>query len=164
MDSSNLKESSRRFRTAILEEIGPTANWSRTVLPRRDGPQGRELSKRVCSVENFAADVIERLLFAMDNLICGKHRIPAVVNENAIRLRCRFTLSYPDIADLLAERGLDASYDPVQHRILKFGPIHARQVRRERPGPRCAPITPERRAVPLRPGGRRGVAYSAERH
>ena len=47
----------------------------------------------------------------------------------------RFTLSYRDVDDLLAERGLDISYEPVCRWVLKFGPLFARELRRRRPLP-----------------------------
>jgi transposase-like protein len=36
-------------------------------------------------------------------------------------LYLRFTLSYRDVEDLLAERGLDISYETVRSWVLKFG-------------------------------------------
>jgi putative transposase len=47
----------------------------------------------------------------------------------------RFTLSYRDVEDLLAERGLDVSYETVRRWVLKFGPVFARELRRRRPRP-----------------------------
>ena len=47
----------------------------------------------------------------------------------------RFTLSYRDVEDLLAERGLDVSYETVRRWVLKFGPLFARELRRRRPRP-----------------------------
>ena len=47
----------------------------------------------------------------------------------------RFTLSYRDVEDLLAERGLDLSYETVRRWVLKFGPVIARRLRRRRPRP-----------------------------
>jgi putative transposase len=38
-----------------------------------------------------------------------------------------FTLSYRDVEELLAERGLDLSYESVRSWVLKFGPIIARR-------------------------------------
>ena len=38
-----------------------------------------------------------------------RHRFPAVIIQHAVWLYCRFTLSYRDVEDLLAERGLDIS-------------------------------------------------------
>jgi putative transposase len=40
----------------------------------------------------------------------------------------RFTLSYRDVEDLLAERGLDGSYESVRRWVLKFGPSFAREL------------------------------------
>ena len=37
--------------------------------------------------------------------------------------------------DLLAERGLDLSYETVRRWVLKFGPVIARRLRRHRPRP-----------------------------
>jgi transposase len=53
----------------------------------------------------------------------------------AYRSYLRFTLSYRDVEDLLAERGLDISYETVRSWVLKFGPVIARQLRRRRPRP-----------------------------
>jgi putative transposase len=50
-------------------------------------------------------------------------------------LYARFTLSYRDVEDLLAERGLDVSYETARRWVLKFGPLFARELRRRRPRP-----------------------------
>ena len=47
----------------------------------------------------------------------------------------RFTLSYRDVEDLLAERGLDVSYETVRRWVLKFGPAAARRLRQGRARP-----------------------------
>jgi hypothetical protein len=39
-------------------------------------------------------------------------------------------LSYRDVEDLLAERGLEVSYETVRRWVLKFGPVIARRLRR----------------------------------
>ena len=41
------------------------------------------------------------------------HHFPPAVIRHAVRLSVRFTLSYRDVQDLLAERGLDVSYEAV---------------------------------------------------
>src|SRR5207253_677850 len=51
-----------------------------------------------------------------------RHRFPPVVIQHAIWLYLRFTLSYRDVEELLAERGLDISYESVRSWVLKFGP------------------------------------------
>jgi transposase-like protein len=47
----------------------------------------------------------------------------------------RFALSYRDVEDMLAERGIDVSYETVRRWALKFGAIIARKLRRGRPRP-----------------------------
>lgn len=64
-----------------------------------------------------------------------RHRFPPPIIQHAIWLYLRFTLSYRDVEDLLAERGLDVSYETVRRWVLKFGPVIARNLRRRRPRP-----------------------------
>src|SRR5918993_1970823 len=63
------------------------------------------------------------------------YRFPADVIHRAIWLYLRFTLSYRDVEDLLAERGLEVSYETVRRWVLKFGPAIARRLRQRRPKP-----------------------------
>src|SRR5207302_777617 len=63
------------------------------------------------------------------------HRFPPVIIQHAVWLYLRFTLSYRDVEELLAERGLDVSYETVRRWVLKFGPGIARKLRRCRPRP-----------------------------
>jgi putative transposase len=56
-------------------------------------------------------------------------------SSTRIWLYLRFTLSHRDVEELLAERGLDISYETVRRWVLKFGPGIARRLRRRRPGP-----------------------------
>ena len=55
-----------------------------------------------------------------------RHRFPPVVIQHAVWLYLRFTLSYRDVEELLAERGLDLSYESVRSWVLKFGSAIAR--------------------------------------
>ena len=71
----------------------------------------------------------------MMELSYRRHRFPPVVIQHAVWLYLRFTLSYRDVEDLLAERGLDISYETVRSWVLKFGPVIARRLRRHRPRP-----------------------------
>ena len=50
-------------------------------------------------------------------------------------LYARFTLSYRDVEDLLAERGLDISCESVRRWFLKFGAPITRNLRHTRPIP-----------------------------
>jgi transposase-like protein len=63
------------------------------------------------------------------------HRFPPIVVQHAVWLYLRFTLSYRDVEELLAERGFDVSDETVRRWVLKFGPIIARRLRRSRPQP-----------------------------
>jgi putative transposase len=64
-----------------------------------------------------------------------RHRFPPVVIQHAVWLYLRFTLSYRDVEELLAERGVDISYETVRCWVLNFGPVIARRLRRCRPRP-----------------------------
>src|SRR6202035_2629711 len=63
----------------------------------------------------------------MMGLSYHRHRFPPVVIQHAVWLYLRFTLSYRDVEDLLAERGFDVSYETVRSWVLKFGPVIARR-------------------------------------
>src|SRR3984885_4454914 len=65
----------------------------------------------------------------------ARHQFPPAIIRHAVWLYVRFTLSYRDVEELLAERGLDVSYETVRRWVLKFGPLFARELRRRRPRP-----------------------------
>src|SRR2546423_5154215 len=71
----------------------------------------------------------------MDQLSYRRHRFPPPIIQHAIWLYLRFTLSYRDVEELRAERGLEVSYEAVRRWVLKFGPGLARRLRRSRPRP-----------------------------
>src|SRR3989440_3217090 len=71
----------------------------------------------------------------MDKLSYHRHRFPSIVIHQAVWLYFRFALSYRDVEDMLAERGIDVSYETVRRWALKFGGIIARRLRRGRPRP-----------------------------
>ena len=58
-----------------------------------------------------------------------RHRFPPRIIGHAVWLYLRFTLSYRDVEDLLAARGLDVSYETVRRWVLKFGPAVAHKLR-----------------------------------
>ena len=58
------------------------------------------------------------------------HRYPAEIISHAVWLYHRFTLSFRDIEDLLAERGIIVSYETIRQWCLKFGPEYARKLRK----------------------------------
>src|SRR3712207_56169 len=65
----------------------------------------------------------------------ARRQFPPEVIRQAVWLYLRFAPSYRDVEDLLAERGLEVSYETVRRRVLKFGPAVARRLRRRRPRP-----------------------------
>ena len=71
----------------------------------------------------------------MDPVSYRRHRFPPPIIQHAIWLYLRFTLSYRDVEELLAERGLEVSYETVRRWVLKFAPGFARRLRRSRPRP-----------------------------
>ena len=71
------------------------------------------------------------LVWAMKPISYTRHRFPPGVIRHAVWLYLRFTLSYRDVEDLLAERGLTVSNESIRRCVLKFGPIIARKFTRE---------------------------------
>src|SRR5215831_7457142 len=71
----------------------------------------------------------------MTTISFARHQFPPDIIRNAVWLYLRFTLSFRDVEDLLAERGLDVSYETVRRWVLKFGPLFAKELRRRRHRP-----------------------------
>jgi putative transposase len=71
----------------------------------------------------------------MTTISFARHQFPPTIIRHAVWLYVRFTLSYRDVEDLLAERRLDVSYDTVRRWVLKFGQLFARELSRRRHRP-----------------------------
>ncbi len=69
----------------------------------------------------------------MQKVSYRRHRFPADIIQHAVWLYFQFPLSYRDVEDLLAERGIDLTYETVRRWALKFGLAYARKLRRLRP-------------------------------
>ena len=63
------------------------------------------------------------------------HRFPQEIISHAVWLYFRFSLSYRDVEELLAERGIIVTYETVRQWCLKFGQQYANQLRRRRAKP-----------------------------
>jgi putative transposase len=63
------------------------------------------------------------------------YRFPPAIIQHAVWLYLRFTLSFRDVEDLLAERGITVSYETIRRWVAHFGPIYARRLRFRRPAP-----------------------------
>jgi transposase-like protein len=61
------------------------------------------------------------------------YRFPPAVIQRAVWLYLRFTLSFRDVEDLLAERGITVSHETIRRWVAHFGPVYARQLRARRP-------------------------------
>jgi putative transposase len=64
-----------------------------------------------------------------------RHRFPAEIISHCVWLYFRFCLSYRDVEELMAERGVILTYEAVRYWCRKFGQTYANQLRRRRPRP-----------------------------
>src|SRR5947208_7977909 len=62
-------------------------------------------------------------------------RFPSEIISHAVWLYFRFSLSFRDVEELLAQRGIVVTYETVRQWCLKFGQAYANELRRRRP--RC---------------------------
>src|SRR6266480_131618 len=60
-------------------------------------------------------------------------RFPPEIISHAIWLYFRFSLSFRDVEELLAQRGIVVTYETVRQWCLKFGQTYANELRRRRP-------------------------------
>ncbi len=65
----------------------------------------------------------------------ARHRFPPAIIAHAVWLYFRFALSYRDVEELLAERGVVLTYETVRRWCQKFGQTDANALRRRRPRP-----------------------------
>ena len=59
-----------------------------------------------------------------------RHRFPPDIISHAVWLYHRYGLSFRDVEDLLAERGITVSYETIRQWCEKFGPDYARRLKR----------------------------------
>jgi hypothetical protein len=87
------------------------------------------------------------------------YRFPSDVIQRAVWMYLRFTLSYREVEDLLAERGIEVSYETIRRWVR--GAVFARRLRAQRAAPhrrRHLDVHPDPRQadVPLARGRCRG--------
>lgn len=63
----------------------------------------------------------------------ARHQFPPAIIQHAVWLYFRFALSYRDVEDPLAERGVDVSYETVRRWAFTFGGAYAARIRRRQP-------------------------------
>src|SRR5271157_97120 len=71
----------------------------------------------------------------MTKISYSGYRFPPEIIQQAIWFYLRFTLSFRDVEDLLAERGIFVSYETVRRWVNHFGPMIAVDLRRRRSKP-----------------------------
>src|ERR1700739_349916 len=71
----------------------------------------------------------------MTKISYAGYRLPPVIIQQGICLYLRFTLSFRDVEDLLAARGIVVPYETVRRWVNHFGPIIAADLRKRRPKP-----------------------------
>jgi putative transposase len=59
-----------------------------------------------------------------------RHRFPPEIISYVVWLYYRFSMSFRDVEDLLAERGVIVSYESIRRWCLKFGPLYRRSLKR----------------------------------
>ena len=62
-------------------------------------------------------------------------RFPREIIAHCVWLYHRFTLSFRDIELLMAERGVEVTYETIRTWCARFGPEYARRLRRKVPRP-----------------------------
>jgi len=60
------------------------------------------------------------------------HRFPPQIISYAVWVYHRFCMSFRDVEDLLAERGITVSYETVRHWCRKFGSDYAKRLKKRR--------------------------------
>jgi putative transposase len=94
----------------------------------------------------------------MSKISYARHRFPPSIIHRAVWLYFRFPLSFRDVEEMLAERGVDVSYETIRRWILKFGPAIAANIRSRRVRPSG---TRHRDEVFVRIGGKRTYLWRA---
>ena len=75
------------------------------------------------------------LSLVMIKISYADYRFPPVIIQQTIWLFVRFSLSFRDVEDLSAERGVAVSYEAVRRWVNRFGPKIAADLRKRRPKP-----------------------------
>ena len=60
------------------------------------------------------------------------HQFPQEIISHAVLLYHSFSLSHCDVEDLLAERGIEVSYESIRQWCNRFGPKYARNLMKRR--------------------------------
>lgn len=64
-----------------------------------------------------------------------RHRFPAEIISHSVWLYFRFAVSFRDVEEIMAMRGVTLSYEAIREWSRKFGQTYANDLRRRRPRP-----------------------------
>src|SRR5471032_862568 len=103
-----------------LKSLGEFKRFATTALSR---------PLRTCDL--FGGSVAK----GMRKISYSGYRFPPGIIQQAVWLYLRFTLSFRDVEDLLAERGIAVSHETVRRWVNHFGPMIAADLRKRRPRP-----------------------------
>jgi hypothetical protein len=97
----------------------------------------------------------------MQPISFARHQFPPEIIRHAAWLYLWLTLSYRDVGEPLAERGLDVSHETLRRWVLKFRPLFARicagcDLGRVASGASTRSLSWEQAPLALAWGGRRG--------
>ena len=76
--------------------------------------------------------IIGGMTTASDSPTYTGYRFPAEIISHAVWLYFRFSLSYRDVEELMAARGMSVTYETIRQWCQKFGQQYANQLRRRR--------------------------------
>src|ERR1700674_203929 len=68
-------------------------------------------------------------MLTVDSPSYSGYRFPAVIISHCTWLYFRFALSYRDVEEMMAERGVTVSYESVREWCLKFGGMYTKRIR-----------------------------------
>jgi len=109
----------------IASDASPTPAIEKGARLRKGGLSG----SRACRGRGPGASC------GMSKISYRGYRFPPEIIQRAVWLYFRFTLSFRDVEDLLAERGIEVSYETIRQWVTRFGPAIARHLRSRRPRP-----------------------------
>jgi len=66
--------------------------------------------------------------------IYKRNRFPSEIIQHTVWIYYRFNLSHRDIEDLLAERGINVSYEAIRLWCNRFGPKYAARLKKNHRG------------------------------
>ena len=64
-----------------------------------------------------------------------RHRFPSEIISHSVWLYFRFALSYRDVEEIMAVRGVIVTDEAIRERCRKFAQTYANELRRRRPRP-----------------------------